>query len=142
MEPARLAASKQAARKQLDPQGPWRAPKQQGSRGRKKYYPAIQDGRPQFCHIFRLPGRTPRGGKSQNTGILGHFGPGRPLALGEVPGTDRKRKDTQFPGAMGPETEKKRYHAIRDGCPQLFFTFFTFWPTGPPRAENHEIRGF
>ena len=26
----------------------------------------------------------------------------------------------KFSGARGPEMEKKGYHAIRDGCPQLF----------------------
>ena len=29
---------------------------------------------------------TPTGGKSQSTGLLGHFGPGRPLALRDFPG--------------------------------------------------------
>ena len=37
-----------------------------------------------------LAGRTPTGGKSQNTGIVGHFGLGRPLALREIPGGKQK----------------------------------------------------
>ena len=28
---------------------------------------------------------------------------------------------TQLPGARGPEIEKKSYHAMRNGCPQLFY---------------------
>ena len=32
-----------------------------------------------------------------------------------------KNRKTQFPGARGPKIEKKRYHTIRDGCPQLFY---------------------
>ena len=29
-------------------------------------------------------------------------------------------KNGKMPGARGPEIEEKNYHAIRDGCPQLF----------------------
>ena len=32
--------------------------------------------------FYVLPDQTPMGGKSQNTGILGHLGLGRPLAQG------------------------------------------------------------
>ena len=39
-----------------------------------------------FLPFYVLADRTPRGRKSRNTGILGHFGPGRPLALGEITG--------------------------------------------------------
>ena len=39
-----------------------------------------------FFTLYVLADRTPRGGKSQNMGISGHFGPGRPLALREIPG--------------------------------------------------------
>ena len=46
-----------------------------------------------FLTIYVLPDRTPTGGKLQNTGILGHFGLGRPLALIEIPGLGRKRKN-------------------------------------------------
>ena len=38
-----------------------------------------------FFAVYVLPDRTPRGGKSQNTGISGRFGPGRPLALRDKP---------------------------------------------------------
>ena len=36
--------------------------------------------------FYVLPDRTPRGGKLRNTGILGHFGLGRPSALREITG--------------------------------------------------------
>ena len=36
------------------------------------------------------------GGKLQNTGILGHFGPGRLLALREILGLGQKWKNTNF----------------------------------------------
>ena len=39
-----------------------------------------------FLSVYVLAHRTPKGGKSRNAGILGRLGPGRPLALGEIPG--------------------------------------------------------
>ena len=69
-----------------------------------------------FLPLYVLPDR----GKSQNTGILGHFGLGRPwhLTKSRAPAENGK---PQFPGARGPEIEKKSYHAIEDGCPYFFF---------------------
>ena len=81
-----------------------------------------------------MPDRNPTGGKSQNTGVLGHFGLGRPLAPREILGPGRKQK-TQFPGAGGPEIEGRNYHAIRDGCPQLFCTS----RFGRPDPQGREI---
>ena len=46
-----------------------------------------------FFTFYVLPDQTPRGGKSQNTGISGHFGLARPLALREISGLGRKRKN-------------------------------------------------
>ena len=43
-----------------------------------------------FFTFCGLGDQTPRGGKSQNTGFLGPFGLGRPLALRETPGKKRK----------------------------------------------------
>ena len=40
-----------------------------------------------FCVLTH---RTPRGEKSQNTGFLGPFGLGQPLALREIPGRKQK----------------------------------------------------
>ena len=75
-------------------------------------------------------------------------------------------KKTRFPGARGPETEKKTgYHTIQDGGPQLFyilrcwgggirppkkflpeilhlFLHLKFWPPGPPRARNRKTLFF
>ena len=49
-----------------------------------------------FFTFYLLADRTPMGGKSQNMGVLGHFGLGRPLALREIPGLGRKRKKCNF----------------------------------------------
>ena len=48
-----------------------------------------------------LADRTPRGGKSQNTGFLGTFGLGQPLALKEVPRRTQKTTNSLI------ETEKR-----------------------------------
>ena len=55
-----------------------------------------------FFTFYVLAERTPTGGKSQNTGISGHFGLGRPLALTEIPGLGRNRKNvtSRFLGAL------------------------------------------
>ena len=64
------------------------------------------------------------------------------MALGEIPAAGRKRK-TQFPGARGPETEKKWYHAIRDSCPQLFFfTFYGSTDRTPTGWKSRNTGGF
>ena len=68
-----------------------------GPRGRetaKKSYHAIRDGCLQFFYILRFGQPDPQGRETRNTGILGHFGPGRPSALGEIPGAGRKQKNT------------------------------------------------
>ena len=46
-----------------------------------------------FLTFYLWPDGTPVRGKSQNTGILGHFGLGQPLALREIPGLARKWKN-------------------------------------------------
>ena len=56
-----------------------------------------------------LPDRTPTCGKSQNTGILGHFGPGRPLALIEIPGRKQKNTNSLI------ETEKRETYPLQLG---------------------------
>ena len=88
--------------------------------------------------------RTPAGEKSQNMGLLGHFGLGSALALREIPGPGRNRKNANS-RCKGSRNGKKKYYAIRDGCPQIFYATCLrsmFWPTGPPGAGNREIRGF
>ena len=53
-----------------------------------------------FLTFYVLADRTPTRGKSQKTGILGHFGLGRPLALVEIPGRKHKNANSHI------ETEK------------------------------------
>ena len=64
----------------------------------KSFSPKVRN----FFTICVLADRTPTGGKSQNTGILGPFGLGQPLA-------ERFRAENgkmQFPGARGTFGEK------------------------------------
>ena len=69
-----------------------------------------------FFIFYVLADRTPRGGKSRNTGFLGHCGLGQPLALREIPGEKRKstisrvqlmcyQKDRNTPLQLGPNTQ-------------------------------------
>ena len=44
----------------------------------------------QLFTFYVLADRTPTGGKSQNTGVSGHFGLGRRVALREIPGGKHK----------------------------------------------------
>ena len=59
------------------------------------------------------------------------------LGLGHLEKFRARAKNikTQFPEARGPETEKKSYHAVRDGFMQLFY-ILRFG------AGKREIRGF
>ena len=70
-----------------------------------------------FFTFHVLPNRTPRGGKSKTTGILGRFG----LWHLKQSWARVENGEMQLAGARGLETENKGYHAIRDGCPQLFY---------------------
>ena len=74
-----------------------RFPGARGPKSKKKSYHAITTPSgmvvSNFFTFYVLPDRTPTGGKPQNTGILGHFGLGRPLALRETPGLGRKQKN-------------------------------------------------
>ena len=76
------------------------------------------------------------GGKLQNTGILGHFGPGRLLALREILGLDRKHNLPVLGALLGGESGRPNSFSLKVHN----FLHFTFWPTGPPRAEKREIR--
>ena len=93
-----------------------------------------------FLTFYVLADRTPMGGKSRNTGFLGHFGLGRPLALRQIPGLDRKRKNAisrSYGLFWGGNPDVPKFSPRRCAT----FLPFTFWPTGPPRAGNREIRG-
>ena len=134
MEPARLAASKQLA-----PQGPGRAPEQQGPRNRKETLPRYPGGLPApFFAFYVLPDWTPTGGKLPNTGIFGSFGLGQPLALREIPGPGRRRKKTQFSGARG--TFGGGNLAVSKVAPGKCATCLPFpsWPADPHRREITE----
>ena len=53
----------------------------------------LQKNLPELRSFFTfcvLAERTPTGRKSKNTGFLGPFGLGQPLALGEIPGRKQK----------------------------------------------------
>ena len=78
-------------------------------KSKKKNHHAIRDGCPQPFYVLRLADRTPTGGKSQNTGVLGHFGLGRPLALREIPGGKQKNTNSHI------ETEKRETNPLQLG---------------------------
>ena len=130
MEPARLAASKQAATK-----GPGRPAEQQGSQnGKKKFFELSGMVSRSFVAFYVLADRTPTGRKSQNIEFSGQFGLGRPLAFGEIPG--QKQGETQFPAATGASGESS-------WPPQVFlpesaqpFYLFRF---GRPDPHGREI---
>ena len=82
-------------------------------------------------NFFTLPvlhHRALRGRNSQNTSIFGHFGLGRPLALREIPGLGRKRKNTisrsqahfwgKIPQKFIPESAQP-FYILRFGRPDL-----------------------
>ena len=50
-----------------------------------------------FLTFYVLADRNPTGGKARRTGVLGHSGLGRPLALTEILGAGQKRKKRNFP---------------------------------------------
>ena len=66
-----------------------------------------------FFTFYVLAYQTPTGGKSRNTGFLGHFGLGRPLALEEILGEKQKntnsliesKKRETNPLQLGPDTQ-------------------------------------
>ena len=82
-----------------------------------------------------FPGRIPTWSE---TVIQWDFSPF--WAAGAIPGLGQQQKTT-ISQYWDPEAEKKRYRAVRDGCPQLSLQF-TFRRTRPPVAGKHKIRGF
>ena len=93
-----------------------------------------------FLTFYVLAGQTPRGGKTRNTRILGHFGLGWPLALEEIPGPGRKRKKRNFL-VLGVPKQKKNLPRY-PGWLSATFLHVIFWPTGPSGAGNQEKRVF
>ena len=95
-----------------------------------------------FFTFHVLPDRIPTGGILQNTGIFGHFGPGQPLALREIPGLGRKWKK-QFPGARGT------FFGGKSGRPKIFspkvrnfFQILRFGQRAPHGREIAKYGGF
>ena len=82
------------------------------SRRPKSFSPKVRN----FFMFYVLVDWTPMGGKSRNTGVLGHFGLGRLLALGEIPGVGRKRKIANFQvlGALlGGKSRRPKSFSVR-----------------------------
>ena len=86
-----------------------------------------------FLHFYLLPDRTPMGGKSRNTEFLGPFGLWHGRGL--------KTQKHNFLALGVPKSKKKRYHAIRDGCPQLFY-ILRFGRLNPQGREIAKYWGF
>ena len=101
-----------------------------------------------FFTLCVLTDRTPRGGKSQNNGVLGPFGLGQPLGTEKFRAKNRK---TQFPRARGTFGRKLRPpQKFLPKSAQLFYTlrfdrpdpqgreiakycvFRPFWPRAAP----------
>ena len=76
-----------------------------GARGTFGFSPKVRN----FFTVYALADRTPTGRKSRNTGVLGHFGLGWPLALGEVPGGKHKNPNSVI------ETEKRETNPLQLG---------------------------
>ena len=62
-----------------------------------------------FFAFHVLADRTATGGKSRNTGFLGHFDLEQPLALGEIPGGKQKNTNRLI------ETEKRGTNPLQLG---------------------------
>ena len=110
---------------------------------KKKNYHGISDGCPQIVYILCFGRLDPHGREITKYWVAGHFGLGWPLALREILSPGRKRK-TQFPGAMGPETEKKSYHAIRGWLSATFYVlrFGRPDPWGREITKYRDLRPF
>ena len=115
-----------------------------------------------FCG---LPDRTPTGGKSENTGILGrgrlkknlehpysvffggrglilgYFGPGRPLALRETLGAGQKRGKTHNFLVLGVPKQKKNVPTLSGMVVRNFLTFYVL-PDQTPTGGKTQSVGF
>ena len=105
-----------------------------------------------FLPFYVLPDRTPTGGKSQITGILGQFSLGRPL---EIPGLGRKTGKYNFPvlGAFlrgipdAPKVSPRNYATPKPHGREIakYGVLRPFWPRtalGPWnfRTENRKTQ--
>ena len=141
MELARLASSSKQQASKLAPQGPFRAPEQQGSQNRKKMLPRHPGWfSATFSDTNFFSVRPPPVGK----GDFVVFWPILGRRHSENFRNWAKNSKTQFPGARGLETENKSYHAIRDGCPQrsCILHFDRPDPHGRENAKYEDFRPF
>ena len=92
-----------------------------------------------FLHFPFSPTGPPMGGKSQYMGGLAHFDLGRPLALREIPGPDRNRKNTNS-RCKGSRNGGKRLPRYPGWLPATFL-HFTFWATNPKGQEIAKYGG-
>ena len=84
-----------------------------------------------FFTFYVLPDWTPRGGKY---GDFRPFWSGTALGTKRNPGRGLKTENRNFPAPRVSKSRKKSYHAIRDGCPQLFYAL-RFAQPDPHRQE-------
>ena len=125
MELARLASK-------LDPQAPFRAPEQQGSRNRKKNVTTLYGmGFRNFFGNNLSFGRTPTGRKRLFSGIFGRFEPG---ALGNGPKWAKMGQNpTKLPFFCRWGSDRKKLFSKKVGqkCPQRREIVFLCFPPGP-----------
>ena len=108
-------------------------------KSRKQNYHAIRDDCPQLSYLCVLTDWTPEGGKSQNTGVLGPFGLGQPLALREIPGRKQKNTISRSQGHFwGGNPSAPKFSP--KNC--AIFLHFVFSPIGPLGAANCKILVF
>ena len=114
-----------------------------GARGQreKKSYHAVRDGCPQLCYLLRFDRPDPQGREIAKYGYFRPFWPRTAFGTYRNPGRGLTMEKRNLPALGILKSKRKCYHAIRDGCPQLFYAF-TFCPNGTPRAGNRKIRVF
>ena len=117
-----------ASKQQLAPQGP-RATEVPKSKKMLPHYPGC------FSATFSGISFFPVGPPPVGNGDLVVFWPILGCGHLEKFGDWAINRKTQFPGARGPETGKKSYHAIRDGCPQLSYVL-RFGRPGPKLVKS------
>ena len=87
-----------------------------------------------FVTFYVLPDRTPRGGKAQHKGILGHF----VLWHSEKSRARAENGKTQCPGARGPEIGKN----VTTLSGMVVRNFFTTCVLAERSPRGRKIRGF
>ena len=130
-QPASQPASKQLCRALFGPQS------NRGHEVEKKCHHPIRDGFPQLSLEQLFFGRTPTWSETVS---YWDFGPFWAAGTDKIPGLGEKQKKRHFPVLGVPKWGKKIPRC--PGWLSAAFLQFTFLSTRPPRAGNHEIRGF